>query len=347
MAALFCLNSRADDVVRSKVPQPTSTPEAMVAEDVPLPALDGVLKNAKNNPYIYGIFGWGGEYLKHREDLKKVGWKTIRIGGPLNDKVVDALLQDDLEVIYTWCIPTKKDANPAGDQEYIDTYIKGLADVVKTAKRFKPGSFYIECFNEPNFQYLIKPDDRPNDQQVADRLALYAKMLPATHEALRGTGIPLIGIVAGGASNADVAFIENLHNKNPEVAKSYEILATHPYSMFPDAVEKAPWGQWSIMGAYKKIRETMAAHGNADKPVWYTEAGWQISHADGGQYEKIVDIPTTPDLQAAYTCRLYACAQRLGVERVTNMFITDSDGYNGGFFALMVPCVQVRARCRR
>jgi hypothetical protein len=175
---------------------------------------------------------------------------------------------------------------------------------------------------------------------VADRAALYAKLLVAVHQALAGTNIPLVGMAAGGASSADTGFIDQVHKKDPAVAQSYDILSTHPYAAFPDAYEKAPWGPWTIVGSYNRIREIMAAHGAGDKPVWYSEVGWQISKEEGGSY-KLDESPatperklsTTPELQAAYTCRLYAIAQRLGVECVTNMNMVDTDGYNGGFFA--------------
>jgi hypothetical protein len=340
LAVNLTLNGWGQDVVRGKVAQPSSVPAALVMKDVPLPPLDAVLGKAKNNPFIYGIYTWD-EYLKHRQDVKQVGWKSIRLGGRMNEKLVDALVEDDIQVMYTWSTETKKDANPADDQAFIDNYLKGLADIVRSwAPKFKPHSFCIECWNEPDFQYLIKPDKRPQAQQEADREALYAKLLVAAHRSLQGTGIPLVGMAAGGAAAADIRFIDQVHKDDPAVARSYDILSTHPYSMFPDAYEKAPWGPWTAATSFKAIQEIMAANGTADKPVWYTEVGWQISKEEGGRY-KMDESPataerrlsTTPELQAAYTCRLYAIAQRLGVERVTNMFLTDTDGYNGGFFS--------------
>jgi hypothetical protein len=313
----------------------------MMMRDVPLPPLDGILSKAKNNPCIYGIYTWSGEYLKHRQDLKHVGWKSIRLGGPIGGEIVNALVEDDIQVVHTVYTQAKKDANPADDQAFIAGYLKEQAEEVqKWAPRFKPHHFYIECWNEPNFQYLITPDKRPPAEQVADRVALYAKLLVAAHHQLEGTGIPLVGFGAGGAAAADVAFIDKVHQADPAVARSYDILSTHPYSMFPDAYENAPWGPWTAATSFKAIREIMAANGTSDKPVWYTEVGWQITQEEGGRY-KIAEDPltaerrrvTTLQMQAAYTCRLYAMAQRFGVERVTNMFMTDTDNYNGGFFA--------------
>lgn len=341
LAAILTVNGWAQDAVRGKVAQPTSVPAAMVMKDVSLPPLNAILSKAKNNPYIYGIYTWKGAYLQHRQDIKQIGWKSFRMWGPMDEEIADALVEDDVQVLKPISAGTKRDADPAGDQAYIDDTLKEVAEISrKWAPKFKPHRFYIECGNEPNFQYLIKPDNRPQDQQVADRAALYAKLLVAVHQALAGTNIPLVGMAAGGASAADAGFIEQVHKDNPEVAKSYDILSTHPYAAFPDAYEKAPWGPWTIIGSFNKIREIMAAYGVGDKPVWYSEVGWQISKEEGGHY-KLDESPatperrlsTTPELQAAYTCRLYAIAQRLGVECVTNMDMVDTDGYNGGFFA--------------
>ena len=73
-------------------------------------------------------------------------------------------------------------------------------------------------------------------------------------------------------------------------------------------------------------------HGSGDKPIWYSEMGWPISKADGGYFAMKDKDFATPLLQAAYVCRTYAYAMRLGVGRVHIMFATDTDNFNAGFF---------------
>ena len=67
------------------------------------------------------------------------------------------------------------------------------------------------------------------------------------------------------------------------------------------------------------------------RPIWYTEVGWPIAQKEGGRYD-MKGEQVSPLMQAACVCRLYALAQRLGVERVDIMFATDTDNFNAGFF---------------
>ena len=71
----------------------------------------------------------------------------------------------------------------------------------------------------------------------------------------------------------------------------------------------------------------MNTYGNGDKPVWFTEAGYNRME---GAWER--DKGLSERFQAAYVLRLYLMALRLGVETVHVMFMVDADGTNTGFF---------------
>ena len=81
------------------------------------------------------------------------------------------------------------------------------------------------------------------------------------------------------------------------------------------------------------IRKNHAEHKVGDAPIWYTEVGWPISKANGGDYDMDPKMTTTSLLQAACVVRLYALAMRFGVDRVHVMFTTDADSFNAGFFS--------------
>jgi hypothetical protein len=71
----------------------------------------------------------------------------------------------------------------------------------------------------------------------------------------------------------------------------------------------------------------MAKWGNTGKPLWYTEVGWSRDYPNPNMRN-----PVTDNQQAAYVCRLYATAMRIGVDQVHVMFIYNGDGFNSGFF---------------
>jgi hypothetical protein len=326
--------------------EPTVTPDHWEFREPKLPELAAILKGAKSNPHIYGLYTWTGEYRDHRDSIKKVGWKSFRSGGPLDDAAMKLYAADGVEVMG--CIGPEKRPTAGANADntaFVEAYARQVTAFVD---RYGPaGSFFkenpslphnpivnIEITNEPNFQYLI-PDGPPQNVVEPQRPAVYAKLLPAAYAAAKAAdpAVHVIGFATGGSGHGDTRFIQHVHDLNPAVATSYDALSTHPYcdAAPPEGWSIRSWGSYGPSGSFMEIRGIMNQHHRQDAPIWYTEVGWPISQQDGGRYTTKRDT-VTPILQAAYICRLYAFAQRLGVERVHIMFCTDTDGFNGGFF---------------
>lgn len=322
--------------------QPGSIPGNFAITAQPFPPLDSIIRKEIPDRPVYGLYTWAGEYRSLREEIRKVGWKNLRVGGPWDDESMRMAVEDDIEVMMT--MGRKKRHECASDEEFIAAYLH-LVDTFLT--RYGPGgSFFadhpdlpvrpvtaLEVWNEPNFQYMI-PDREPREEVEREREALYAKLLPAAGQAIKAKwpDVRVVGFSAGGSSAGDLRFIANVWNRDPErIAQSFDILSTHPYvePVAPEADSLRAWGSYSIAKSLAAIRDST----DPAVPVWYTEVGWPISKADGGHFPtKAGEITVSPQLQAAYVCRMYALALRLGVERVHVMFATDTDNFNAGFF---------------
>ncbi len=316
--------------------------------------LEKALQRTVPGNLVYGLYTWAGEYLVYRDDIQKIGWPSIRIAGPFHNTIMQALAEDEKTTMVTvgnWLLDPVKNANRTdyeSDEALIADYIEKLdAFLVKYGP---DGTFLkehpelpkhpiidVELWNEPNFQYLIPRDQRPWQEQEADKEALYAKILPALYAATKPNHpkANLIGFAAGGMSAGDLRFIQHVHEKNPAVAQSYDVLSTHPYvrPAAPEANSVQPWGSYSISRNLNIIKDTLKKQGRADTPVWYTEIGWPILPEDGGHFPTAKPQEcVSPLLQAAYVCRTYALALRLNIERVHIMYVTDADHFNAGFF---------------
>ncbi|NIA21258.1 MAG: hypothetical protein GWP05_04650 [Anaerolineaceae bacterium] len=335
--------------------QPTEIPGKWKLVNQSFPPMGEILKRPAAELPVYGLYAWCGEYKEHRDSIKKVGWKSVRIGGPMDDQTMKMLCRDGMEVMKTLGLrdlgggagDKKNRADYDADEPFIADYVAGIE---KFLTRYGPGGtffkenpglpklpiMHVEIWNEPNFQYMI-PDREPRAEVEAEREALYAKVLPAAHKAIkaRWPTVTVVGFGAGGSSSGDLRFIKHVHGNSPAVARSYDILSTHPYMapVAPEAHFIKPWGGYAVGPNLAKLRKTLAEHGRGSAPIWYTEVGWPISQAEGGHFK--TDPKRTyvsPVLQAAYVCRMYALAMRLGVQRVHIMFATDTDNFNGGFF---------------
>ena len=340
----------AAPAANAPVVQPDKIPGNWKIEPQPLPPLDEILKRPAATLPVYGLYTWAEGYRKNRESLKQVGWRVFRLGGPFEDDDMKMFAEDGVEVMVCPSNPSKKNYKDFdSDEAFIAAYLKSIDEFLT---RYGPGGTFFkdnpaapqrpilhcEIWNEPNFHYMI-PDDKSKTRGEinAQRDALYAKVLPAVYDAIKRKWptVQVVGFGAGGASKDDIRFIGNVFAKDPaHIAKSFDILSTHPYQNTPpDTYDVRAWGQYSVASSLRAIREIMTQGGAAGKPVWYTECGWPISKADGGEYEMDgKEETTTPLLQAAYIVRMYALAMRLGVERVHIMHVRDIHGYNAGFF---------------
>ncbi len=336
--------------VSAAVVQPEKIPGSWKLSAQPWPALETV---QAGGGAPYGLYTWTDEYKNNRASILKVGWKSLRIGGPLDDEAMKIFVADEMEVMKCLQLDPaisgekKNRLDYDSDEAFIADYMKSI-DAFLT--RYGPGGKFfeenpalakrpimaVEIWNEPNFQYLIPPHKEKHPGEVeAEREALYAKVLPAACELVKKKWplVRVVGFGAGGSSQGDLRFFEHVFAKNEAAGKSFDILSTHPYvhEVPPESDKVESWGSYSVARSWAAIRKMMKENGAEGKPIWYTEVGWAIGKEDGGRFET-AGRPTTPLLQAAYVVRLYALALRLGVGRVHIMFCTDTDGFNGGFF---------------
>lgn len=333
-----------------------------------LPNADAIIGAGPPDRPVYGLYCWANEYVNYHDFIREMGWRNFRISGPMNDAAMRLFAEDDVEIMFTLATRLhgtfaadpmadwRNRANYDSDEEFVADYVLG---VEKNIGRYGPGgSFFddfpdvpenpirhFEIYNEPNFWYIDLPrdthkeieDSETREERIARREAreeLYGKLLTASYDAVKAQWpeVQVVGFAAGGAASADTGFIDDVHEKNAEVADSYDILSTHPYvtPVPPEARSVRSWGSYSLPNNYASIRNTMRNYGAGDRPVWYTELNWSISEAEGGRYADNENaIPAM--LQAAYYVRGYALSVRLGVERLFYMSIVDTDGVNSGF----------------
>ena len=318
------------------------------------PPIKEALQRAAPGNLIYGLYTWADEYLNYREDIQQVGWPSIRIAGPFRDDIMTALAEDKMTTMVTvgnWLLDPAHGVDRTdyeSDEALITDYIEKIDGFI--ANYGPAGTFLqahpelpqraiidIELWNEPNFQYMIPPDGRPWLEMETEREKLYAKMLPAIYTATKAKHpeANLIGFATGGMSGGDLRFIQHVHELNPAVENSYDVLSTHPYvrPAAPEASAVHSWGSYSIARNLDIIRNTLTQYDRTGTPIWYTEIGWPILEEDGGHFSTTKPYECVPPLfQAAYVCRTYALALRLNIERVHIMYVTDADHFNAGFF---------------
>lgn len=356
LALLFTPFLHADDWIA----QVADDPETHKWELTPqtLPSIEDIAALPAQERPVYGIYIWGSEYEKAWQEIEKMGVRSLRMAGPSYeaDEALKIAARNDVEIMYTlsnnmndpqWR-NKRKLPDFESEQAYIDSFNQTIEEFFK---RYGPnGDLYggelkspiasVEVLNEPNYHYVI-PDRQPRQEVEDEREALYAKVLPAAHETISKlpNPLPIVGFACGGggATRADYRFVEGVYEiAGDGLSKDYDIFSTHPYTdgAPPEAFKIKPWGPVAVGNNTVEMRKLLAKYGAGDKPIWWTEVGFEISQEAGGQFptdkKKPEGLVASEDMHAAYIIRTYLLAMRLGVGRVFIMHMHDTDNYNSG-----------------
>lgn len=320
------------------IPQPAAIKpdRCKTDERQPLPDLAEIVKKPRASAPIYGIYSWGIDYPTYSDAIREIGFKCLRTGGkPFTDAEFTPIARDGLDTMITvGCARGQFDSDEAFVRGNIDNALEKL-------RRYGPGGTffqehpelpyhpirYIEIFNEPNFGYMV-----PNSTDFKEKVRLYTLLQTQFYAPVKAAfpEVQIVGFGAGGASAADVGFITACCEENPDIFRTMDILSTHPYV---DPIPPFTWMGWlkySIASGYERIRDLLRRGGVPAMPVWYTELGWFIRPDEGGFFPTC-EKGNDKIEQAALNTQVYALGMRLGVERITTMYIMDTDNCNPGF----------------
>ena len=101
MTALGCASIPPAAEGPGPVTQLTANPGKWEFRRGPMPPLAEIIAQAPAPRPVYGLYTWCGEYSKYRDSIRKVGWRCVRIAGPMDDATMAMLAADDIEVMMT------------------------------------------------------------------------------------------------------------------------------------------------------------------------------------------------------------------------------------------------------
>lgn len=324
------------------------------------PTLEEIVAKGRSEIPVYGIYAWYEDYATHYEEMQKIGFTNIRstlarfaatdaLSGAVTyyDDRFKLIANDDIEVLVTTGPGTapfrypdaQKDANGKYDsKDYdVEAWIQcEINTILNFLRRYGPnGTFWndypdvkyhpitcIELYNEPNFGYMVP------DATDATKREFYARMQIATYAAIKAEypDVRILGFGAGGANYADLGFINATFNEYPETAHTLDVVTTHPYKE-----DTSPFAaNTSAMSLAKQLAtlRSYMKNAGADVPLWYTECGYMISTGEGGHWN--VGGGTDQLTQAAMLAQHYVFGMRTGIERITYMYMMDTDNCNYG-----------------
>jgi hypothetical protein len=166
-----------------------------------------------------------------------------------------------------------------GEQETTLTYLDAdhyddFADFVAAfVARYRGRVDHVIIWNEPNlsFEWGYRPVDPEGYAELLR--AVYARARAANPQVvvLAGALAPTLEPEGSAAGLNDLAYLERMYEA--DAAPYFDALAVHAYGLtFPS--EEPPALDAINFRRVELLREIMVAHGDGDKPVYVTEAGW-------------------------------------------------------------------------
>lgn len=152
----------------------------------------------------------------------------------------------------------------------------------------------IELWNEPNHPEFFTAREpgqeaREHAEMVRDAYVKITERGPRGEDALI--------VLAGGSSTVDLEWWDQLYSFG--IGEVTDVVAVNPYPIPADiALSGSEAGITYRLDEVTDLSRTMSAHGDADKPIWFTEIGWSthLNEAGTEEWERGVSAARQADL---------------------------------------------------
>jgi polysaccharide biosynthesis protein PslG len=157
-------------------------------------------------------------------------------------------------------------APPNDIQDYVNY-------AVAVAERYKGRIFYYQIWNEPN----IYPEW---GEQFADPIG-YTELLCRTYNALKTVDPNIVVVSAaiaptisldGYLGYQDLVYLQTMYDNG--AGGCFDVLAAQGYGLFSGAYDRRLRPTSVTLARHTYYREMMINNGDADKPIWISEAAW-------------------------------------------------------------------------
>ena len=224
------------------------------------------------------------------------------------DRIVDLANQYDVQIIARLGNPpawSRADGDARGTFAPPDDFADCGNFVYAVVQRYKGRVKYYQIWNEPN----IYPEwgEQPVDA------AAYVRLLQVAYRRAKEADPDCVILCAGLAQTLetgprnlnDLVYLQQMYEAG--VKGHFDIMGVMAYGLWTGPTDRRTAAELTNFSRPQLIRDIMVRHGDADKPLWATEVGWNAVPQD------FPDFPTygrvTLEQQARYTVQAYRRAQ--------------------------------------
>jgi hypothetical protein len=213
-----------------------------------------------------------GDFEDRRNDLNQDGQIDVIDSWAKYDNIVDLAEQYHLDILARldnppqWAQSLPGDFAPPADVQDFVSYARAVAE------HYQGRIHYYQIWNEPN----IYPEW--GEQSVSPEA--YTAMLCRVYDALKAVA-PQIVVISGALAQTvsltprdlnDFIFLQRMYDAG--AGACFDVLAVQAYGFYSGPTDQRMRPTTNNFARSLYIRDIMVANGDADKPIWITEAAW-------------------------------------------------------------------------
>ena len=219
-------------------------------------------------PWIVEYFPW--PYVEIEEG--KFNWGHT-------DAVIEHAENQGLTVIARlgwvpwWARPDPDEQETTLTYLDVEQYDDFAAFVAAFVTRYRGRVNHVIIWNEPNlsFEWGYRPVDPEGYTELLRVVYPRARAANPDVVVLAGALAPTLELEGSAAGLNDLAYLEQVYQAG--AAPYFDALAAHAYGLTSPPEEPPAPGAINFRRV-ELLREVMVAHGDGDKPIYVTEAGW-------------------------------------------------------------------------
>jgi hypothetical protein len=215
-----------------------------------------------------------GDFEDRRSTSHKSAWEKY-------DSIVDLAEKYDMELIVRVSTPpswSRAAGDAVGTFAPPDNY-EDFGDFVhELVSRYKGRIKYYQIWNEPNIypewgSYTISPEDYSQLLKVA---ATRAREADPEVVIINGALASTIALQPAAAPPAnalnDLLFLQRMYDAG--AAPYFDVVAMQGYGLWSGPTDRRMHPRVMNFGRPQFVRDLMVANGDAGKPIWISEMGW-------------------------------------------------------------------------
>ncbi|MCP4417605.1 MAG: cellulase family glycosylhydrolase [Chloroflexi bacterium] len=242
-----------------------------------------------------------GDFEDRRHDPFRSAWEKY-------DNIVDLAETADIEIIArlsnppTWSRALSVDETGSfAPPDNFDDFGDFAATVTE---RYNGRIRYYQLWNEPNGNEEWGKHQPVSPEQYTELLCTaYRRIKEVNAEAvvLAGALTPTVAINDGNLN--DLIFLERMYAAG--AGDCFDVMSAQGYGLFSGALDQRLRPNVINYPHNLYLRDVMVRHGDADKPIWISEMGWNV--VPEGMDDRFGRV--TPEQQARFGVEAYQRAQ--------------------------------------